>query len=273
MSAGLIAAGASLLGGLFDRGQRNKELGQQQPDYIRKAFEDAGFNPLLGIGNALQGLNYAPQMGQSIANAGALYAEGMNKEKQLELQRSQLDIDNRRLTAQIKNMTLNRKVGGIYSGKGSAATPKAAPLTAKDVLPPTEAIVEAATYVPGVVKVDENTVGDTGKAMWHNWNTSAGNILSFPFEDLEWDSIAGGTLMATYGAGYDRFEKVATSEAYDKHLKNRQAFITGKYAREKDGMFEQSISEKTKDWPTPSEVLRDGMKNFSKVWPAFKPKF
>jgi len=113
------AANAAIRGGQIDRDQRNKELAMQDPSYIRERFESAGFNPLLGIGNALSGLSYAPSMGQSIANAGSIMADGFHKSSLLKIQRTELDLENRRLNAQIKNMSLNRKVGGVYSRKGS----------------------------------------------------------------------------------------------------------------------------------------------------------
>lgn len=109
------AANSVLQGGIMDRDQRNLELSMQDPAYIRQQFEAAGFNPLLGIGNALKGLGYGPTMGQNMANAASIQADGFHKSQLLEVQRTELDMENRRLNAQIQNMSLNRNVGGVYS--------------------------------------------------------------------------------------------------------------------------------------------------------------
>lgn len=116
-----IAAGASLLGGLFGSSAKKKAVAQQNwynhPTQVRQRAEEAGFNPLAFIGPGVgqqTGTSYAPIMGQSIADAGAAYADGKQAEKQLEMQRAELEMENERLDALVKATKLTENVGGIY---------------------------------------------------------------------------------------------------------------------------------------------------------------
>lgn len=120
-AAAALGAGASLIGGAADRKQRNEELAMQDPAYIRDRAEASGFNPLLFTQNAFQGLGYAPSFGSSIADAGAILANANHQEKQLELQKSELELENRRLDELVKANTLRARVPGIY-GNGRQGT-------------------------------------------------------------------------------------------------------------------------------------------------------
>lgn len=121
----LIGAAGSLLGGLFGRRQRNKELRQQDPEYIRQRAENAGFNPLLFTNAAFRGVGYSPVFGQSIASAASILGSGISeahqREQQLALQRSELELENRRLDEIVRRSTLSPTVPGIYGGSGAQA--------------------------------------------------------------------------------------------------------------------------------------------------------
>lgn len=209
------AANAVLRGGQLDRDQRNLELSMQDPSYIRQQFEAAGFNPLLGIGNALKGLSYGPSMGQNMANYASIKADGFHKSQLLDIQRTELDMENRRLNAQIKNMTLNPKVGGVYSRNrstlgGSNADKTPPPFTDIQVLdavttpkPVNDFTVPAPEYETGQVVVNGFAIGDKGKSVWHNWGTAGGRSVWLPFEELEWDTILGGSVLAAGTATHD----------------------------------------------------------------------
>lgn len=113
---GAIASGVlGLFGANKDRKQREKELAMQDPAYIRERFEAAGFNPLLGVGQALRGLNYAPTFGQQVANAASVFVDGLTTERQLQMQAAELQMENRRLNHLIKQTTLKPQRPGIYS--------------------------------------------------------------------------------------------------------------------------------------------------------------
>ena len=99
--------------------QRQRELMMSDPAYIRERAQASGFNPLMFAGSAFQGLNYAPSFGQRTADVSAMLANEGHQQKQLEIQKSQLELENRRLDELVKSQTINAKVPGIY-GEASA---------------------------------------------------------------------------------------------------------------------------------------------------------
>lgn len=123
----VIAAGASLLGGILGRNSEKKAIAAQneynKPVNIRARAEEAGFNPLLFVGagvgqqTATGGSNI---MGSAIANAGLALADGMDKEKMLEIERARLAMDREKLDALLNNATIRPKVGGIYAQRVQA---------------------------------------------------------------------------------------------------------------------------------------------------------
>lgn len=88
------------------------------PAGIRQMAEDAGFNPLVFAGSTGSLIpNYTPTMGRDIANAFAMQADTGNAIEQLKIQRSRLELENRRLEQVAKAASLKPKFGGVYSQK------------------------------------------------------------------------------------------------------------------------------------------------------------
>ena len=100
-----LAAAAKAVGGLVDRAQRNKELSMQDPTYIRKRAEAAGFNPRAYVGRGLEGLNYAPTFGASIADASDTIVDGTYKREMLDIERSRLEMQADRLQEAQRRIT------------------------------------------------------------------------------------------------------------------------------------------------------------------------
>lgn len=150
--AATVATGASVIGGFADRKQRKSEvslsaqqraediatierhrsedIARQTPEAIRASMESAGFNPLMGVDKAnagvgsygtaaRSGVGYGPTFGSSVANAMSIGLDGFQKEQVLEIQRTQLDLENKRLNETIRMNRLNPKVGGIYGSNRS----------------------------------------------------------------------------------------------------------------------------------------------------------
>jgi hypothetical protein len=126
MSA-LIAAGLSLVSGLFGKNSEKKAIKAQNayndPKQVRARAEAAGFNPLLFIGpgvgqqTATGGGNY---MGEAIANAGLALTDGIQKKQMMDIERSRLKMDQQKLDLLIQSATIRPKSGGIYAGNVSA---------------------------------------------------------------------------------------------------------------------------------------------------------
>lgn len=132
----IIGAGASIIGGMLGNNSAKKQQNRQiafareereynKPTNIRARAEEAGFNPLLfigpGVGNAASGgisggsANY---MGQAIADAGLLIAEGM-RNKSAETKRiNDLEAQNKELQKKLVDQTVRPRVGGIYEAGG-----------------------------------------------------------------------------------------------------------------------------------------------------------
>lgn len=131
ITGALIGAGASLLGGIFGKKQRNKELAMQDPVYIRKRLEEAGLNPATHYGAAASsmGLNYAPQMGAAFADAGAMIASGFDRSQQLQIQNTRLAMEREKLDAVLKQVSLRPQTAGIYGKNTGRADASLQPKT------------------------------------------------------------------------------------------------------------------------------------------------
>lgn len=123
-----IAAGAALLGGVLGRNSRREEIKAanryNNPKLIRRRYEKAGFNPLLGVANGsvpYAAPNYAPQMGDAIARAGSAYAAGEIDRQRLEIEQSALAMDRERLDHLLASATLQPNVRGIYGNDGNTS--------------------------------------------------------------------------------------------------------------------------------------------------------
>lgn len=119
----LIGAGSSLLGGIFGKpkqvsartNSRQGILGQAQG--AREAAEKYGFNPLtlLGVSSPLGPSERSNYMGNAIAEAGLMLADGVAKRGEKAGLLSKLEAQNEELREQVQSLTLRPKVGGIYA--------------------------------------------------------------------------------------------------------------------------------------------------------------
>ncbi|ARC90671.1 hypothetical protein [Rhodovulum sp. MB263] len=127
VTGSLISGGASLLGGLFGSKKKAKYV---VPDYgkIRARAEAAGFNPLTALTSAPGAVASAGQnyMGQAIADAGLLLADGLAKkaEKTGELQKAR--EQNAQLKERVQQLTIRPRVGGIYASNVNTPSIRAA---------------------------------------------------------------------------------------------------------------------------------------------------
>ncbi len=122
MDPSIIAAGASLLGGLFAKDPPT--AGQNAFSHVKgimKASDKFGFNPLtlLGAVSPMGGGTPQNYMGNAIADAGALLADGMAKNGAKKGLLDRLGTENGKLQAKVDAMTLRPHVGGIFSGVGN----------------------------------------------------------------------------------------------------------------------------------------------------------
>lgn len=118
----LVQGVGGLLGGLFGRRSEKKAIAAQNayndPSAIRRRFEAAGFNPLLGIqpGVGMQaavgGTNY---IGSAIADgvAGLASAWSESAVKKQELQK--LQQENEKLQKKVTVQTIRPTTGGLYN--------------------------------------------------------------------------------------------------------------------------------------------------------------
>lgn len=130
----LIGAGAKLLGGILGKpkqvsartNSRNALMGQAQG--AREAAEKYGFNPLtlLGVSSAVGPSEQANYLGQSIADAGMMLADGLAKRGEAATAQSALEQENAALREQVQSLTLRPRVGGIYAQREAVPTTRAA---------------------------------------------------------------------------------------------------------------------------------------------------
>lgn len=126
LAAPIIGAVGNLLGGLF--GKKPKVISPadnliSQARGARLAGEEQGFNPLTLLGLSPQSQVYQPEnyMGQAIANAGLMLAEGVAANG-AEAQVTALERANQELNKKVQALTIRPKFGGIYSDN-NAYTP------------------------------------------------------------------------------------------------------------------------------------------------------
>lgn len=139
----LIGAGASLIGGAFDRKSEKDGIRDQNsyndPKKQRKRLEAAGFNPAPFMGSAAAGLQTSiarPMMGNALANAGAIVTDEMARMSALEIEQARLDQEKEQFEDQKKQLA-KANVGGIYSRTStvSRSTPGYTLKTASPVEP------------------------------------------------------------------------------------------------------------------------------------------
>ncbi len=116
--APLLQFGTGILGAALNANERKKDRFMNSPQGIRKNAEAAGFNPLLFTGPGTgTGAQYAPTMGNIIANTGAAMAGTLTDQEALKMQKAQLDMENQRLTELVERTTLRPDVPGIYGAR------------------------------------------------------------------------------------------------------------------------------------------------------------
>lgn len=127
----LVKVGGSLLGGLFGKkktvsAQENSRQGiMGQAQGARQAAAEYGFNPLtlLGVSSAIGPSQLDNTMGQAIADAALLAADSLSGREEDKLRLENMRLENERLKAEVSNLTLRPKVGGVYAG--NVMTPNA----------------------------------------------------------------------------------------------------------------------------------------------------
>lgn len=125
----LIGAGASLIGGaLSSKSQRDTNKANAKandPATIRRQFEAAGFNPLLGVdGWTPHQAQASGSMGQSIAEAGGILGTYFSDKAKEQSEVTKLQQQNQKLGQLLRDNALRPRVGGIFGGgPGTAVTP------------------------------------------------------------------------------------------------------------------------------------------------------
>lgn len=126
-TAATIGAAGSIVGGAMNARSQRKAIeaqnayneAQTDPANIRAKFENAGFNPLLGINGwqpALQNAIPSASMGSAIAEAGAIAQGYFNDRHQEESENTKLRQANRKLQEKLGDKYLRPVVGGIFGG-------------------------------------------------------------------------------------------------------------------------------------------------------------
>lgn len=132
IGAALIGAGGSLLGGLLGGKRENTWRATRDGIYAqanasRGAGEKFGFNPLtlLGVSSAIPGGSGDNYMGQAIADAALIAADGIAKNSAAQkLERA--ERLNSKLQQEVTNLTIRPKVGGIYDQRVATPTTRQA---------------------------------------------------------------------------------------------------------------------------------------------------
>lgn len=116
----LITAGSSILGAGMNAQARKRSDRMNSPAGIRANAEKAGFNPLLFVGPGTgTGAQYAPTMGNIIANAGAAIGNQVIDGEALQIQKAELEMENQRLQHLIEQTTLRAPIPGIYGARNA----------------------------------------------------------------------------------------------------------------------------------------------------------
>lgn len=123
----IIGGAVSLIGGRKARkdqaAARADANYRNSPEGIRANAEAAGFNPLVFAGPGTgTGAQYAPVFGNEYAQAGALISDAFAQEEALKIQRSELELQNKRLEEIVKQTTLTPDVPGIYGGRNDGGS-------------------------------------------------------------------------------------------------------------------------------------------------------
>lgn len=113
IAAAGISAGASLLGGLFNRNAQKKANKANLPTAQVAAWEDAGINPIMGITQGQWIPQQAVSMGDSFANAGGALARGMELNHEEELANTGIRKENEELKEALSDLSKRRELSNI----------------------------------------------------------------------------------------------------------------------------------------------------------------
>lgn len=195
---GLFSAGLGFLGARSANKAQERMHAQDtynnSPQGIRANAEAAGFNPLVFAGPGVgTGAGYTP----SLQNPLALLGEGIDahfsEKEALKIQRSELDLENRRLEELVKRTTLSPNVPGIYGDRDARGSASASGVLSRS----------------GVDGNSTSSVKDDIPSILVPWRTESGEIVMLPNPELPdadqyIPAIAGGTggtLQSWFGWG------------------------------------------------------------------------
>lgn len=108
-----ISAGASLLGGLFNRNAQKKANEANRPVNQVAEWEAAGINPLFGISSGGYIPHQATSIGDSFATAGAQFADFIAGDKEQELRETQLELENEHLKKKLDGLVKPSEPGHL----------------------------------------------------------------------------------------------------------------------------------------------------------------
>jgi len=128
MIPALIGAGASLLGGLFDRSAQNKANAANRPASQVKQWEEAGINPRFGISQGQYIPVQATSIGDSFANAGNQIADGMRYEMEEKARQTELRKQNQQLQETIVKLKRGSQPGHLQRYGSKLPVPNRVPV-------------------------------------------------------------------------------------------------------------------------------------------------
>lgn len=121
---GLLGFAGGLLNNSSQRKMHAQDTYNNTPQGIRANAEAAGFNPLVFAGPGVgTGAGYTPQLSNPLANLGEGIDAHFSEKEALKLQRSELELEKRRLDEIVKRSTLAPPVPGIYGGLNGRENP------------------------------------------------------------------------------------------------------------------------------------------------------
>lgn len=120
-AAGISAVGG-LLGGIFGRKAERRAIAEQNayndPAAVRKRFEDAGFNPLIGVQQAGVGMQSSIGggnfIGSAISDGVSALASAWSETATQKAEASALEVQNEKLQRRLDVQTIRPVIGGLY---------------------------------------------------------------------------------------------------------------------------------------------------------------
>lgn len=259
----LIAAGASLLGGLFSsrsaKKQQDRANKYDDPEQMRKRAEAAGFNPLLWAGQGNVTANIRPNnfMGAAIANAGLAASEWQSEKKRFDLEKTRLEMDREKLDHLIETTTIRPKVGGLYSGNVSIPKNSTRPTVGGGVAAAAQA-AKSPMFNPETPFNTSETplLADPSKVMRDDGMTAANPDSPPEFEGDVWSWAREGTLIPNLGEIWNRNTgntetQKAAQEKANKKWEARKERLRKERAEEKRKRRTQSKPKPLRDYYGP----------------------